>query len=179
MMRLNAAVTLAILALSPSVARAQDTLPAPVRAQRLRQMIEARFGERLKEELGLTDDQAAKLKVSLATVASRRRAMEADERTMRQALASQLRPGVAANADSVGRLVESLTNHRIAYAQTFKDELRDLSTILTPVQRGQYLMLRDRLMQRAQDLRQGRAGPPGPGAMGQGMNRRRPVPPRP
>jgi hypothetical protein len=75
---------------------------------------------------------------------------------MRQALAFQLRPGVAANSDSVAKLVESLTNHRVAYAQTFKDEMRELSGILNPVQRGQYLMLRDRLMQRVQELQQGR-----------------------
>ena len=82
---------------------------------------------------------------------------------MRQALAFQLRPGVAANADSVAKLVDALTNHRVAYAQTFKDEMRELSAILNPVQRGQYLMMRDRLMQRVQELQQGRqqvpAGP--------------------
>jgi hypothetical protein len=144
---------------------AQDTLPPdPVRAERLRQQIEQRFGERLKEELGLTDEQASRLRVSLAGIAAKRRGMELDERRMRQALAFQLRPGIAANSDSVAKLVEALTNHRIAYAQTFKDEMRELSTILNPVQRGQYLMLRDRLMQRAQELMQGRAGNQVPGA---------------
>ena len=58
------------------------------------------------------------------------------------------------------RLVDALTTHRIAYAQTFRDEMRDLSAILNPVQRGQYLMMRDRLMQRVQELQQGRTDPP-------------------
>lgn len=137
---------------------AQDSLNDPVRLERLRQMIEQRFGERLKEELGLSADQASKMRVSLAGLAARRRVMEQDERQMRQALATQLRPGIAASPDSVARLVESLTNHRVAYAQTFKDEMRDLATILDPVQRGQYLLLRDRLMQRAMEVQQGRAG---------------------
>ena len=99
------------------------------------------------------------MRVSLAGITARRRELEQDERRMRQALASQLRPGVAANPDSVAKLVDALTNHRIVFAQTFKDEMHDLSTILNPVQRGQYLMMRDRLMQRAQELMQNRMNP--------------------
>lgn len=160
-MRFITALTLVALSAS-SVARAQDTLlPDPVRAERLRQQVEQRFGERLKEELGLTDEQASKLRVAQATIAARRRGMEMEERRLRQALAFQLRPGVAANADSVAKLVDALTNHRVAFAQTFKDEMRELSAILNPVQRGQYLMLRDRLMQRAQELQQNRLNPGG------------------
>ncbi len=151
-MRLVDLCVVAILAGHPIAAAAQDTVPDPARAAQLRQLIEQRFGERLREELGLTDDQASKLRISLAAMAARRRGMEQDERKMRQALAGQLRPGVAANADSVARLVDALTAHRVAYAQTFKDEMRDLSTLLNPVQRGQYLMLRDRLMQRAEEV---------------------------
>jgi hypothetical protein len=159
-MRLRAWMILgALLAAPAAAAGAQESLPDPTRAERLRQ-VEQRFGERLKEELGLTDEQASKLQVSLAGLAARRRAMEQDERRMRQALAAQLRPGVAANSDSVAKLVDALTSHRVAYAQTFKDEMRDLSTILNPVQRGQYMMLRDRLMQRVQEIIQDRAARP-------------------
>ena len=149
-------------------------MPDPMRAERLRQLIEQRFGERLKEELGLTDEQASKLQVSLAGLAARRRGMEQDERRMRQALAAQLRPGIAANSDSVAKLVIALTDHRVAYAQTFKDEMRELSTILNPVQRGQYMMLRDRLMQRVQEIMQNRAERP---SVLQAPLRRRPTRP--
>lgn len=155
-MRLIGMVMVALLAQAP-VIQAQDTLSDPVRAGQLRRQIEERFAERLKEELGLTADQSTRLRVSLAGLAARRRGMEQEERGMRQALAAQLRPGVAGNADSVGRLVDGLTNLRVAYAQTFKDEMRELGAILTPVQRGQYLLLRDRLMQRVADVQQGRA----------------------
>ena len=147
-----------LLLVAQGAARAQDTVPDPVRAEWLRRQIEERFGARVKEELGLTDDQASRLKISLAGIAARRRGMEQDERRLRQALAAQLRPGIAANQDSVAKLVDALTNHRVAYAQTFQDEMREISTILKPVQRGQYLMLRDRLMQRAQEIMQNRRG---------------------
>lgn len=157
-MRLIGVLALVLLTRTPALA-AQDTLNDPLRTERLRQMIEERFGQRLKEELGLTPDQEGRLKAALAGFASRRRGMEQDERTMRQALAGQLRPGIAANTDSVARLVDALTNHRVEYAQTFKDEMRDLSAILNPVQRGQYLLLRDRLMLRAAQVQQGRGDP--------------------
>lgn len=153
-------LVIAVLASLTSQAAAQDTLNDPVRAERLRQMVEQRFGERLREELGLTDDQAMKVRVALGGLAARRRGMERNERRMRQALAFQLRPGVAANADSVAKLVDALTNHRVAYTQTFKDEMRELAAILNPVQRGQYLLMRDRLMQRVQELQQGRPDTP-------------------
>ena len=155
-MKLIGLLFVAALAQVPVVA-AQDTLNDPVRVGQLRRQIEERFAERLKEELGLTADQSTRLRVSLAGLAARRRSMEQEERGMRQALAAQLRPGVAANADSVAKLVDGLTNLRVTYAQTFKDEMRELTAILNPVQRGQYLLLRDRLMQRVAELQQGRA----------------------
>jgi len=151
---------LAVLAAMPAAASAQDTLNDPVRAQRLREMVEQRFAERLREDLGLSDDQTTKVRVTLGGLAAKRRGMEQDERRLRQALTFQLRPGVAANPDSVAKLVDALTNHRVAYAQTFKDEMRELAVILNPVQRGQYLLMRDRLMQRVQDVQQGRQQQP-------------------
>ena len=160
-MKLLGVLVALLLARAPALV-AQDTLNDPVRTERLRQMVEERFGQRLKEELGLNADQATRLRVTLAGLAARRRGMEQEEREMHQALAGQLRPGIAANADSVGRLVDALTNHRVAYAHTFKDEMRELTAILNPVQRGQYFLLRDRLMRRAAELQQGRALEPVP-----------------
>lgn len=150
----------AVLCAMPAAASAQDTVNDPVRAQRLREMVEQRFAERLREDLGLSDDQTTKVRVALGGLAAKRRGMEQDERRLRQALTYQLRPGVAANPDSVAKLVDALTNHRVAYAQTFKDEMRELAAILNPVQRGQYLLMRDRLMQRVQDVQQGRQQQP-------------------
>jgi hypothetical protein len=151
---------LVVLYAMPAAASAQDTVNDPVRAQRLREMVEQRFAERLREDLGLSDDQTTKVRVTLGGLAAKRRGMEQDERRLRQALTFQLRPGVAANPDSVAKLVDALTNHRVAYAQTFKDEMRELAVILNPVQRGQYLLMRDRLMQRVQDVQQGRQQQP-------------------
>jgi len=122
-------------------------------------MIEQRFSERVKEALGLSDDQAARLRGVLAMVAEKRRLLEQEERSLRQALGYQLRPGIAANSDSVVKLVNGLTAQRVAFAQTFQDELRELSGFLNPVQRGQYLMMRDRLMMQVDELRRAQPRP--------------------
>ncbi|MGH7561280.1 MAG: hypothetical protein ACRENB_09690 [Gemmatimonadales bacterium] len=155
-----AMVLLTLASVAPLRAAAQDTLPPdPRQAERLRRLVEDRFAAQIREQLGLSDDQSARMRGAMATIAARRRTMELEERALRQALARQLRPGIAANPDSVTRLVDGLTEHRVAYAQTFRDEMRELSAILNPIQRGQYLLLRDRLMQRVQEIRQQRGGP--------------------
>ena len=157
---------IALLALTPPVLveAQEDTAPLPPRrAEQLRQMIEQRFAERVKEALGLNDDQTARMRGVQAMVAEKRRMLEMQERQLRMSLGNQLRPGIAANPDSVAKLVNALTAQRIAFAQTFQDEMRELSTFLTPVQRGQYLLMRDRLMMQIEELRrqmiqQGRPG---------------------
>lgn len=140
---------------TPALATAQeDTAPLPPRrAEELRREIEQRFTERVKEALGLNDEQAARMRGVQAMVAEKRRVLEMQERQMRMALGNQLRPGIAANPDSVTRLVNALTAQRVAFAETFQDEMRELATFLSPVQRGQYFLMRDRLMMQIEELR--------------------------
>ena len=157
-MRMLHAIALVSLALGTGSALAQEPAVDPARAERVRRMVDERFGLQVKEQLGLTDDQAGRLRAAMAGIAEKRRTMERQERVLRQALNRQLRPGVAADADSVGRLVDVLTEQRVAYAETFREEMREVAAILTPVQRGQYFLLRDRLIQRVQEIRQSRQG---------------------
>jgi LTXXQ motif family protein len=116
-------------------------------------MIEDRFAERLTIELGLSEDQAGKVRAVLANWSSKRRSLQKEERTTRQQLTAEMRPGVAANQANVSRMVDQILDVRVAYVQTFKDELKDLSGILNPIQRAQYVLLRDRLNQRVQEIR--------------------------
>jgi hypothetical protein len=149
----------AIAAVDLTAARAQDTtaiVDGP-RAERLRQLIEDRFAERLTVELGLSNDQLARVRGVLTTWATRRRQLEREDRSLRQELAGAMRPGVAADERAVSRLTDQLLNARVQYVQTFKDEQADLAPILSPIQRAQYVLLRDRLIQRVQDIREQRA----------------------
>lgn len=129
------------------------------RAGQLRRQIEDRFTQRVQEELGLTDQQALKLRETVGTYFVKRRTLEAEERKLRQGLAAELRPGVAANKETVARLTDQLLDNKVRYVETYRSEVKDLSAFLDPVQRAQFLILRDRLLKRieeAQDAAPGR-----------------------
>lgn len=146
---------------------AQDSTQSSPRmgSAEMRQRIEARFTEKVKTELGLTDEQTAKLKEVAGGWYDKRRAMEGDERNLREALQGQLRPGIAANSDSVTRIVNQLLDLKVKYAESYREENKQLG-FLTPVQRAQYYSLRERLLDVLRQARQMRRSGQG---MGQGM----------
>jgi hypothetical protein len=136
-------------------ARAQDLQDdTGPRAGELRRQIENRFAARVQEELGLTDAQASRMRSTVGSMFERRRALEGDERRFRSALAGQLRPGVAANQDSVARLMEALLDVRQRYVESFRDEMKEMSAYLSPVQRAQFFLMRERLLDRVRAARQ-------------------------
>lgn len=147
-------------------APAQTGDSAPRDPRVLRQRIEERFAQRVQEQLGLTDEQTTRLRATSKEYGGRRQALETRERELREALSGQLRPGVAANQDSVARLTKALVELRVTYAETWRDEMAELSRFLTPVQRAQLYVMRDRLLQRVQQIRDERGG----------WRRRRPAP---
>lgn len=116
------------------------------------------FMNQVTREMALSGDQVPRFQRLVSTWAQKRATLEAEERRLRQALASELRPGVAANPDSVSKFVDALNDNRVDYANSFRDEMRELTPILTPVQRGQFQVARDRLLQRIRDLQQQRPG---------------------
>lgn len=139
---------------------AQETGEPGERAVELRRQIEDRFAARVQEELGLTDQQASRMREVVGGYSVKRRAMEAEERRLRQAMAGELRPGVAANKDRVARLTDQLLDLRVRYAQSYRDEVKDLSAFLDAVQVAQFLILRERLFDRIRDV-QGSRGQEG------------------
>jgi hypothetical protein len=147
-------VLLGAAAGAPLAAQRPGALPR----QALQQRIEALFVQRVTEELGLTPAQAEKLRGTAVRMFQRRRGIEAETRRLNQLLAGQLRPGVAADQDSVAHLTDSLIALRVDYARLYQDEEAELARYLTPVQRAQYYVLRERLLQRIQDARQARRG---------------------
>jgi Spy/CpxP family protein refolding chaperone len=137
-------------------ASAQDDTSASPAAEQMRQQIETRFGQQVQQTLGLTDQQAVQLKATFQTYAQQRRAMERNERALKQALQGQLRPGVAANSDSVAKVTDQLLALKVSYAQTFVDENREMAKYLTAVQRAQFQVMRERLMARIEEIRRQR-----------------------
>ncbi|MEZ4411834.1 MAG: Spy/CpxP family protein refolding chaperone [Gemmatimonadales bacterium] len=149
-------VLTAVVLVAASPLRAQDSGDDSPQAARIRQQIEQRFAQQIQTNLGLTDEQAVKLRATFNTYAPKRRAMEQEERAIKRGLQGQLRPGIAANSDSVAKLVDRLLEIKVTYAQSFVDENREMSKYLTPVQRAQFQVMRERLMARIEEIRQQR-----------------------
>jgi hypothetical protein len=123
----------------------------------MRGRIEHRFAERVKQELDLTDEQAARLKVIATEHGQGRRELRRRERELRSALDAQIRGGEAADQDSVGRLTGALLDLRVEYAESWREEMKHLG-FLTPVQRARLLVMRERLLQRVHEMRGDRRG---------------------
>jgi hypothetical protein len=130
------------------------------RTQQLRMQIEQRFGQRVQMELGLTDQQMDRLRAAERNTRDRHQALADREQDLRRAVGQQLKPGVAANADSLNRLLDAIAQNHVSRAQEEQQEMRDLAQFLTPVQRARLLMMRQQFMQRVQAIREGRWNPP-------------------
>lgn len=139
-------------------------------AEQLRTQIEQRFSARVQQELKLTNEQTAKLRDTQERFGPRRRALMRQQVERRRALEGQMQPGVAANQDSVRKLMDGLTAGHLDMVRIQQDENRELAGFLTPVQQYRYNTMRERLLQRVGEMRrQGRGMGRG---RGQGMGAR-------
>jgi hypothetical protein len=143
-------LALLLIPLSPALAQRPDSTD-PRRADSLRHRIEERFASRVQEQLGLTNEQTTKLRATSQTYGARRRELRERERGLRNALSAQLQPGVAANQDSVARLTDAMIEVKLASAQAARDEMKELSKYLNPVQRARLYVMRERFHHRVKE----------------------------
>jgi hypothetical protein len=129
------------------------------RAEQLRMQIEERFAQRVQVELGLTEQQMDRLRTAERANRDRHLALQDHEQDLRRAVGEQLKPGVAANADSLSRLLDAIAANHVARAQEEQQEIRDLAQFLSPVQRARLLIMRQQLQARVQAILQGRRFP--------------------
>ena len=74
----------------------------------MRAQIEERFGQRIQAELGLNDQQMERLRTAGRANEDRQRETSRREGDLFRAVVEQLRPGVAANQDSLGRMLDGI-----------------------------------------------------------------------
>ena len=172
MKRVTVWLVAACLSASLAVAQGEPPVRDSARVEALRRAVVERFEQRVRMELGLSDQQMDQLRQHQGAFMRQRTDLMMRQRALRMALEQQMRPGVAADADSVGRLNEALRENRGRIFALEQEEDAKLSEFLNPVQVAQYRQLRERLAQRVNELRQ-RAGP---GRAGAGRPRARPRP---
>lgn len=129
------------------------------RIEQLRAMIEERFAQRVKTELALDDPQMERLRAAWRADRDRRLHLNDREMDLRGAINEQMKPGVAANQDSLSRLQDALVQNHLARAQSEQQFQRDLAQFLSPVQRTRLQYMQQMLMQRIQTIREGRWRP--------------------
>jgi len=167
------------LVLTPGLSAQDPARPDTAESERLRAQIEERFSRHVQQELRLTPDQATKLRASQERFGTQRRALMRQQLERRRGLEDQMQPGVAANADSVKRLMDGMQAGRAAMLKIEQDEDREMAGYLTPVQRARYQRMRETLMRRVNEMRDqrrggGQMGPARPGGPGMRPRRQRP-----
>lgn len=146
-----------ILALTARTAAGQAGQDSHPRSPELREQIERRFAEKVKEELRLTDEQATRLKAVAKEHGGERRKLRERERSLRDALDGQIRDGATADQDSVAKLTRNLLDLRVQYAESWRREMREMG-FLTPEQRARLLVMREKLLQRVHEMRKDHRG---------------------
>ena len=144
-----------------------------------------RLAALVQQRLGLTDDQARRLRESTRRFAVQREKLGRDERAARKELRDQVRARDAADQKRVGVLLDTLVQLQRRRVDMLVDEQRELAAFLTPVQRAEFLALQERAFRAAQQARLRREAR-GNGARGMerpfprhGERRADSVPPRP
>jgi hypothetical protein len=128
----------------------------------LMQQVIEQFTNRYERMAALTPEQSEKFRAALMRNMQTRRDLQQHERRVLQALEMQMRPGVAANADSVTKLIDALLAARQATVDQSKAEHREYATFLNPVQRAQFTIQWEQLMNRVAEVSRPRSLRPQP-----------------
>jgi hypothetical protein len=155
------------VAIRPTVVAAQQSAPLPTGRPvgpaaesggpargRLEQMVRARWMVVVRNRLGLTDAQAARLVESNRHFQAQRQQLNIGERGIRAEMRAQLTGGAQADDRRMAVLLDSLLDLQRQRLEVVRAEQRELSLFLTPTQRVRYLALQEQLRQRMEELRQ-------------------------
>jgi Spy/CpxP family protein refolding chaperone len=159
--RLTAAVAILAVLAGPASAQRRPGMRGQDRAE-LESRIRARFGQMVRERLGLDREQAARLDEVVGSFQSERMRLAREGQAVRrrmEALALERRTD-----DTEAReLLERLRALRLEEAQLFQDEQEKLLEVLSPSQLLAFQMLREEMAQRIRRLRGIGPGPRPPG----------------
>jgi periplasmic protein CpxP/Spy len=120
-----------------------------------------RLAQAVQRRLGLTDDQATRLRTTTARFATQRQQLMAQERETRRALRRLSEGADSVDQQGIARNLDELLRIQERRIQIVGEEQRELARFLTPLQRAQYLALQERAFRAAQQQRQQRQRPAG------------------
>ncbi len=142
------AIMFAALVLVPPLAAQQG----PPRRQALEARISEQFMENYRRQAALTPEQYSRFRAIALRSFQLRRERQQQERDLWMSLEGQMRPGIAANADSVTRYLERIVALRVAAVDQLKADDREYAAFLSPVQRAQLFLAIERLQRSVEDM---------------------------
>ena len=162
-------VAMLLLAAVPALIGAQQRQTGSAADQRAQ--LEARFRQQfarvVRQRVGLSDAQMARLGPINERYATQRRQLQMQERAARASLQRVLRNPDLADSAEVSRLLQHLVDAQKRRVQLLEAEQRELAGIMTPLQRARYMALQEQV-RRQVEQRRNRGGAP--------QGRRRPPP---
>jgi len=151
--------TQALTAQNPSGSPRQaapERAPDSAGRARLEGDIRGGFARAVRERVGLSDAQMRQLGPLSQRHEQQRRRLQLEERDTRTALRVAVRAYQPADSAKVGQLLQNLIDIQRRRVQLLEVEQRDLSAMMTPVQRARYLALQEQVRRRLEQMRQRR-----------------------
>ncbi|MGD8320247.1 MAG: Spy/CpxP family protein refolding chaperone [Gemmatimonadota bacterium] len=130
----------------------------------LERRVRARFGQMVKERLGLTDEQAARLAETVESFRQDRQSLFREEQALQKRVEAALLEGGPSD-DEARTLLDQMQKLQFDEAKLFQSEQEALLQVLTPSQLVRFHALREQMGRRIQQLRggPGMSGRRGPG----------------
>ncbi len=147
-------LTMVLIVAATSVVSAQQGQMR--QRQMLQQQVMQRYMENYKQQAGLDDKQFQDFTQLTERAFNERRELQQRERVLWQALEGQMKPGVAADADSLVNLIEAIFDVQEELIETERRNQADMAEFLTPVQRAQLMLSQRRLQHNIQNVMRNR-----------------------
>ena len=129
----------------------------PAGRARLENEIRRRFAQLVRQRVGLTDDQIARVAPVTQRYEQQRRQLLLEERDARTSLRAMMRDERTADSAQVDRRLQQLIDIQKRRVQLVEAEQRDLATVMTPIQRAKFMALQEQVRRRLEQMRQQRA----------------------
>lgn len=158
---LSAGIAILVVLVAPVSAQRRPGMRGQDRAE-LESRIRQRFGEMVRQRLGLDREQAARLEEVVASFQSERMRLAREGQAIRRRMEALALERRTDDAEAL-ELLERLRALRLEEAQVFQAEQEQLLDVLSPSQLLTFQMLREEMAQRIRRLRGmgPGAGPPG------------------
>jgi len=147
-------LTLALIVAGAPVVSAQQGQMR--QRQMLQQQVMQRYMQNYKQQAGLNDKQFQDFTQLTERAFNERRELQQRERVLWQALEGQMKPGVAADADSLVGLIDAIFDVQQELIETERRNQADMAEFLTPVQRAQLMLSQRRLQNSIQNVMRNR-----------------------